>query len=258
MKLNCVVMRGENDDEIQAFAQLTLRDRAVFHVRFIEVMPVHENLGACSASAYMSSSDEILERRSPRVGAISPGRRTPRATARLVTLRLRAAARRGRRYQPALRTEFCERCNRVRPHAPDGRLRLCLFGDQRTSTCAPRCARGPARAGWPRSWARPWRSSPSAITWSWARPRAGCARFRRSAGRIGPSPEAQRHQGHRRRTLPDGQGGRGMGGRGHPAGGPSRSRAFRFVSKRSFRGISRRSSRAISAVWWATAKLRSI
>ena len=36
--------------------------------------------------------------------------------------------------------DYCERCNRVRLTA-DGRLRLCLFGDQH-STCAPRCARG--------------------------------------------------------------------------------------------------------------------
>jgi cyclic pyranopterin phosphate synthase len=41
VKINCVVMRGQNDDEIAAFAQWT-KTRPVF-VRFIEVMPVHEN-----------------------------------------------------------------------------------------------------------------------------------------------------------------------------------------------------------------------
>ena len=58
VKLNCVVMRGENDDEIGEFAQLT-RERAVY-VRFIEVMPVHENL-ELQRDTYVSS-DEILER----------------------------------------------------------------------------------------------------------------------------------------------------------------------------------------------------
>jgi len=37
VKINCVLMRGTNDDELEAFAALT-RQRAV-HVRFIEVMP---------------------------------------------------------------------------------------------------------------------------------------------------------------------------------------------------------------------------
>jgi cyclic pyranopterin phosphate synthase len=58
VKLNCVVMRGQNDDELAAFAQLT-RERPIF-VRFIEVMPVLENAGL-QRYAYVSS-DEILER----------------------------------------------------------------------------------------------------------------------------------------------------------------------------------------------------
>ncbi|MDP9024359.1 MAG: radical SAM protein, partial [Candidatus Eremiobacteraeota bacterium] len=58
LKLNCVVMRGRNDDEVQAFAELT-KTRDVF-VRFIEVMPVRENLDLQRA-AYVSS-EEILDR----------------------------------------------------------------------------------------------------------------------------------------------------------------------------------------------------
>ena len=58
VKINCVVMRGRNDDEIAGFAALT-RDLPVF-VRFIEVMPVHENLDL-SRDTYISS-DDILER----------------------------------------------------------------------------------------------------------------------------------------------------------------------------------------------------
>ncbi|MBV8644829.1 MAG: radical SAM protein, partial [Candidatus Eremiobacteraeota bacterium] len=58
VKLNCVLMRGTNDDELEAFAALT-RERAV-HVRFIEVMPVEENV-ALQRDVYVSA-DEILER----------------------------------------------------------------------------------------------------------------------------------------------------------------------------------------------------
>src|SRR5579884_1190155 len=58
VKINCVVMRGRNDGEIAAFAEWTKR-QAVF-IRFIEVMPVHENLDV-QRDEYVSS-DEILER----------------------------------------------------------------------------------------------------------------------------------------------------------------------------------------------------
>ena len=58
IKINCVVMRGRNDDEIAAFARIT-RERP-WHVRFIEVMPTGENLGV-SAGEYVSTA-EVLER----------------------------------------------------------------------------------------------------------------------------------------------------------------------------------------------------
>ena len=53
-KVNCVVMRGKNEDELSDFAELT-RERPIF-VRFIEVMPVHENLGL-QRDAYVSSDE---------------------------------------------------------------------------------------------------------------------------------------------------------------------------------------------------------
>jgi GTP 3',8-cyclase len=121
VKVNCVVMRGRNDDEIHAFAALT-RERPVF-VRFIEVMPVHENLDL-QRDAYISSG-EILER----VAAIGelysvagPGGNGP---ARYFAF---AGAPGAVGVISPLSHDYCERCNRVRLTA-DGRLRLCLFGD---------------------------------------------------------------------------------------------------------------------------------
>ncbi|MGC2243953.1 MAG: GTP 3',8-cyclase MoaA [Candidatus Aquilonibacter sp.] len=129
VKLNCVVMRGENDDEIADFAALT-RERAVY-VRFIEVMPVHENL-ELQRDSYVSS-DEILERVAAveRIEAVPgpPGNGPARYFA----------------YPGApgavgvispLSHDYCERCNRVRLTA-DGRLRLCLFGDQHVDLRTP-------------------------------------------------------------------------------------------------------------------------
>ncbi len=120
-KLNCVVMRGKNDDELSDFAELT-RERPIY-VRFIEVMPVHENLGL-QRDTYVSS-DEILERVSA-IGelrpVLGPGGNGP---ARYFALPGAAGA---VGVISPLSHDYCERCNRVRLTA-DGRLRLCLFGD---------------------------------------------------------------------------------------------------------------------------------
>lgn len=121
VKINCVVMRGQNDDEIAAFAEWT-KTRPVF-VRFIELMPVHENLNV-QRDAYVSS-DEILERvRS--IGELEPspgpGGNGP---ARYFSF---AGAAGAIGVISPLSHDYCERCNRVRLTA-DGKLRLCLFGD---------------------------------------------------------------------------------------------------------------------------------
>ena len=122
VKVNCVVMRGSNDEELADFARLTL-DRPVY-VRFIEVMPVHENLDL-QRDTYLSS-DEILER----VGALGDLRPVagPPGNGPARYFALPGAAGAVGVISP-LSHDFCERCNRVRLTA-DGRLRLCLFGDQ--------------------------------------------------------------------------------------------------------------------------------
>ena len=129
VKLNCVVMRGENDDEIADFARLT-RDRAVY-VRFIEVMPVHENL-ELQRDAYVSS-DEILARVAA-VERIEPVPGPPgNGPARYFAY---PGAPGAVGVISPLSHDYCERCNRVRLTA-DGRLRLCLFGDQHVDLRTP-------------------------------------------------------------------------------------------------------------------------
>jgi cyclic pyranopterin phosphate synthase len=121
LKINCVVMRDRNDDEIAAFAELA-RDRAVF-VRFIEVMPVHENRDLAE-NAYVSA-DEILARVAA-AGELSAVAGPPgNGPARYFAL---PGSRGAVGVISPLSHDYCERCNRVRLTA-DGRLRLCLFGD---------------------------------------------------------------------------------------------------------------------------------
>ncbi len=133
IKLNCVVMRDQNDDELVDFAALT-KSRAIF-VRFIEVMPVHENIELHSRS-YISSH-EILERISQSgdlLASEGPGGNGP---ARYFKF---AGAPGAVGVISPLSHEYCERCNRVRLSA-EGGLRLCLFGDQEIDL------RTPLRAG---------------------------------------------------------------------------------------------------------------
>jgi cyclic pyranopterin phosphate synthase len=121
IKLNCVVMRGQNDDEVEAFAEMT-RDRAVA-VRFIEVMPVHENVDG-HVSQYISAS-EILER----IGAIGDLHPVegPKGNGPARYYAFDGAAGSVGVISP-LSHDYCDTCNRVRLSA-DGRLKLCLFGD---------------------------------------------------------------------------------------------------------------------------------
>jgi GTP 3',8-cyclase len=135
VKINCVVMRGQNDDELGDFAALT-RDRPIF-VRFIEVMPVQENVGL-QRGAYVPS-DEILARIEA-LGELRPVC-APSGNGPARYFAFPGAAGAVGVISP-LSHDYCERCNRVRLTA-DGRLRLCLFGDHAVDL------RAPLRAGAP-------------------------------------------------------------------------------------------------------------
>ena len=129
IKINCVIMRGKNDDELTAFAQLT-RNRPVF-VRFIELMPVHENLGL-QRDAYVAA-DEMLEHIAS-IGELHPVTGPAgNGPARYYAF---ADAQGAIGVITPLSHDYCERCNRVRLTA-DGRLRLCLFGDQAIDLRSP-------------------------------------------------------------------------------------------------------------------------
>jgi cyclic pyranopterin phosphate synthase len=133
VKINCVAMRGHNDDELDAFAELSRRLPVA--VRFIEVMPVHENL-ADQREVYISA-DELLERLRE-LGDLEPVE-GPRGNGPARYFAFPDAAGTIGVISP-LSHDYCDRCNRVRLSA-DGRLRLCLFGDHHVDL------RTPLRAG---------------------------------------------------------------------------------------------------------------
>jgi cyclic pyranopterin phosphate synthase len=137
IKLNVVVMRGINDDELLDFARLTIDHP--WHVRFIELMPVGEM--AMLSDAHVVSSDEVLARIGAELGALEPAAGPARGNGPAAYHRLPGAAGSIGVITPMTHT-YCGSCNRVRLTA-DGRLRTCLFGDHEVDL------RTPLRAGEP-------------------------------------------------------------------------------------------------------------
>ena len=136
VKLNVVVLRGVNDDEIADFARLTVEHP--WHVRFIELMPVGDLRG--TDDAHVVPSEEVLARVAA-LGALSPDAGPSRGNGPAAYHRLPDAAGTIGVITPMTHS-YCARCNRVRLTA-DGRLRTCLFGDHEVDL------RTPLRAGAP-------------------------------------------------------------------------------------------------------------
>ena len=119
VKVNCVLLRGFNDHEIERFAQFSREENVI--VRFIEFMPLEE--GRTWTPDIVIPMDELVAR----LNAFRP----------LVELPPHAASETARRFTfddhcgeigiiaPVSRP-FCGHCSRVRLTS-DGKIRTCLF-----------------------------------------------------------------------------------------------------------------------------------
>jgi cyclic pyranopterin phosphate synthase len=130
IKINVVVMRGINDDEICDFARLTIERE--WHVRFIELMPVGEMRDL--TWDHVVPSEEVL-RRLQDISALEPTPGPERGNGPARYFRLEGARGTIGVITPMSHT-YCGSCNRVRLTA-DGRLRTCLFGDDETDLRSP-------------------------------------------------------------------------------------------------------------------------
>jgi len=136
IKINVVVMRGINDDEVVDFARLTIEHP--WHVRFIELMPVGEMAGL--TWEHVVPTAELLDRIAA-LGPLTPGEGPTRGNGPAAYYRYPGAPGSVGVITPMTHT-YCGSCNRVRLTA-DGRLRTCLFGDHEVNL------RDPLRAGEP-------------------------------------------------------------------------------------------------------------
>ena len=119
VKVNCVLLRGFNDGEIEAFAEFSRAEGVI--VRFIEFMPLGED--RTWAAEIVVRLDEIVER----LGRVKP----------LVALPANQLSETARRYTfddgrgeigiiAPVSHPFCGHCSRVRLTS-DGKIRTCLF-----------------------------------------------------------------------------------------------------------------------------------
>ena len=130
IKINVVVLRGTNDEEVEDFSRLTLE--RPWHVRFIELMPVGDMREL--TWDHVVPSDEVLARIGT-IGALTPDGGPPRGNGPAQYYRIAGAAGTVGVITPMTHT-YCGSCNRVRLTA-DGRLRTCLYGDHEVNLRDP-------------------------------------------------------------------------------------------------------------------------
>jgi cyclic pyranopterin phosphate synthase len=119
LKINCVLLRGFNDDQVEAFAHFARAEDVV--VRFIEFMPLEE--GRLWAPEIVVPMAEIVAR----INRVLPLQSLPPREASETARRYTFADGRGEIGIIAPVTQaFCGACSRVRLTS-DGKIRTCLF-----------------------------------------------------------------------------------------------------------------------------------
>jgi cyclic pyranopterin phosphate synthase len=119
IKINVVVIKGVNDDEIADFVDLTRQNP--FEVRFIEYMPFGPTE---ELRNYECVTAEEVKKRIATLGRLHP---LPRHRQNGPAQRYQLEGAKGTLgFIPAMSHSFCSTCNRIRLTA-DGRLLSCLF-----------------------------------------------------------------------------------------------------------------------------------
>ncbi|XP_062118056.1 GTP 3',8-cyclase, mitochondrial [Humulus lupulus] len=132
VKVNCVVMRGFNDDEICDFVELT-REKPI-NIRFIEFMPFDGNVWNVKKLVPYAEMYDKVERQFPSIKRLQDH---PTETAKNFTIDGHKGV---VSFITSMTEHFCAGCNRLRLLA-DGNFKVCLFGPSEVSL------RDPLRSG---------------------------------------------------------------------------------------------------------------
>ena len=133
IKINCVVLRGINDDELLDFARLSLDHP--WHIRFLEFMPIGRS------TRWREDYYLPVAQMQARLQEHGPLEELPAGANAGPAQRYRYPGAKGEiGFISPISQHFCQDCNRLRLTA-DGRLRPCLFGDEEVDL------KGPLRTG---------------------------------------------------------------------------------------------------------------
>lgn len=123
-KINCVVMKNFNEDEICDFVEWT-KDRAV-DIRFIEYMPFSGNRWDTKKLLSFREMLDLIRAKYPEFDALKNG---PNDTSKA----FKVPGYLGQiGFITSMTEHFCGSCNRLRITA-DGNLKVCLFGNKEIS-----------------------------------------------------------------------------------------------------------------------------
>jgi cyclic pyranopterin phosphate synthase len=132
VKVNCVLLRGFNDGQIEPFAEFSRREGVI--VRFIEFMPLEEPSALGTGRTWKPETVVPMDEIVARLNAWRPSCSVPPG---LIALPPHAASETARRFTFAdgigeigiiapVSRPFCGHCSRVRITS-DGSIRTCLF-----------------------------------------------------------------------------------------------------------------------------------
>ena len=133
IKINTVVVRGMNDDEVVDLARKTME--AGWNVRFIELMPVGNGMLANEEFRNMVvTAKEIRQKVEAALGKLEPAKvSVGNGPSRYYRL---AGAKGTLGFITPISEHYCYHCNRLRLTA-DGQLRPCLLSDQEIDLRTP-------------------------------------------------------------------------------------------------------------------------
>ncbi|XP_065144793.1 molybdenum cofactor biosynthesis protein 1 isoform X3 [Paramisgurnus dabryanus] len=124
VKINCVVMRGLNEDELLDFVALT--EKKPLDVRFIEYMPFDGNRWNFKKMVSYREMLDCIKQKWPGLELV-PGEETDTSKA------FRVPGFQGQLgFITSMSDNFCGSCSRLRITA-DGNLKVCLFGNSEVS-----------------------------------------------------------------------------------------------------------------------------